>query len=184
MIRYKLPARKAISFLFRHRNNINIYIEDRGEPALFESIIEKCLPNGYKCERPIVLGSKRDVIEVCSQDQTVNGSPKLYLVDGDLDLILDCNISDLKYFHCLSKYCIENYLIEEDGILKLLAEDYNMSRTDVKSSLNLKSFLEDIAADSISLFIHYALARKFGCECQTVTYSVEQLLSIKKIESN
>ncbi|MBL3550170.1 DUF4435 domain-containing protein, partial [Chryseobacterium sp. KMC2] len=92
-----------------------------------------------------------------------DGRKKIFIVDGDLDLINKNNPANEKNLVVLDSYCIENYLIEEHGIVNLLYYSIGTeSFENLKNKLNFDKWLSYNATILTKLFINFAILKKLG----------------------
>ena len=114
----------------------------------------------------------------CKADQGNDGRKKLYIIDGDLDLLLGRPKPRLRHLHRLRRYCVENYLLEE-GALVLAATILN-PRLEIgilRQERDYPEWLDRNRDSLLGLFVFYAVAFELKREEQTVRYSVFKLLN-------
>lgn len=180
MLRFGIDSLKSISKFFSYRNDIDIYTEDKETDkefykALFKNLLgEKIIINDIT-----PLGCKANVINAYKNQNKNDGRKKIFIVDGDLELINKNNIVSEKNLVVLDSYCIENYLIEENGIINLL---YYSSGTEslenIKNKLNYDKWLSYNATTLTTLFINFAILRKLGGG--PVLQNAHQFLTLNK----
>jgi hypothetical protein len=127
------------------------------------------------------LGGKRRVIEQCQNDQNASAQKRIYLIDGDLDLLLKRPAPRLKHFYRLKAYNIENLLVSENAIITIAAESsVDAQWHDLATQLNLRNLLTLSIEKLIPLFASYAVAYHFHvCNNQTSSFPVQRLLSVQ-----
>lgn len=180
MIKYSLKAAKTVALFFRYKNEIDIYYEDSNDNEFYAELFKRLLPEKPKIGKLISLGNKSNVIEACENDQADKERKRLYVVDGDIHLVLDANRKDLKYLHVLNAYCIENLLIEEDCIVEILHDSFGKSRDDIKKALTFEKWLKGITPSMIDLFLNYAIVFQYNLPIATISNNVERLCQVKK----
>src|SRR5688572_5862788 len=119
MLRYKEFVIPTISLFFKAKNDVDIFIEDSNDEEFYKVLLQR-LTEGRRIKKIISCKCKTELIKACEADQTDRARKRIYLTDGDIDLIHDSNRKDLKHLHVLEKYCVENFLIEEEGLLETL----------------------------------------------------------------
>jgi hypothetical protein len=117
--KYSPRAAKALAFLKRHYNDVDIFVEDTGNHNMWLLFLRKMLPSSVHLESVNALGGRDRVIEACRLDQSDTGRRKLYIIDGDFDLLLGRKKPRLRFLHRLKAYCIENLLITEKAIVQI-----------------------------------------------------------------
>lgn len=160
-------------------NDINIFIEDteKGIKKLFVELISKALPE-YKIKEVFPLNGRLNVLkkhqEYIKGKYQSNGN-NIFIIDGDLYL-LNQSIINYKGLFGLNKYCIENYLIDENSIVEFLYyEDSIKSREDIKKLLSFDNWCNENLL-LIYLFILYSIAHNQKTGIQTVFYKVKNLI--------
>lgn len=116
MIRYGLRSRRAYAHLMSKYNDIDVYVEDATYVGVYEKIINKALKGKARVERVIPLGPREKVVEEAMNDNAPGGRPRLYVVDGDLDLIAFKRRASAKRLYRLNVYCLENLLWEKGAL--------------------------------------------------------------------
>jgi hypothetical protein len=85
VIGYSPRAAKALGFLKRAYNDIDIYVEDRTCHHMYALLFRKILPHDVRLASVNQVGNRQSVVEACKKDQADRGRPKLYIIDGDFD---------------------------------------------------------------------------------------------------
>ena len=116
-------GRAALDIFYLEFNNVNFYVEDQDQENLYEIIFQKLFPE-MKIYRIFPLGGKNNVLNHAADpvNQTYS-SKNVYIVDKDFDDLLGKTVQDEKIFY-LEKYCIENYLVDEDALIAIVIETY------------------------------------------------------------
>jgi len=179
MIERTTKGKKAKAVFFQKFNDIDIYVEDtsKGSKKLYSILLSRALSGKCRVSTVFPLGSKNTVIEECQKDND-HGRLKIYIVDGDLELLLNSNQSDLPRLYVLKRYCIENYLIDENAILELLhEEDLERTQDELSELFDYQAWLEGNELALFSLFVLYAIAKHYNLELASVSYPVNRLVS-------
>ena len=173
-------ARKAKSVFFRQFNDVDVYVEDTsiGSEKLYKILFGRALKDSYRIETVFPLGCKEEVIKSCISDNDVSERRRIYVVDGDLELITDKNPKNIKRLFVLNKYSIENYLIDKFAIEKLLhEEDLHRSEEEIKEDFDFDDWVSKNEKILLFLFVYYAIAKDVCPDLKTVSYSVAKLAS-------
>jgi len=160
-------------------NDINIFIEDteKGIKKLFTELISRALPE-YKIEEIFPLNGRLNVLK--KHQEYIEGKYQtqgnnIFIIDGDLYLF-NQSIVNYKGLLGLNKYCIENYLIDENSIIEFLYyEDAEKNRDDIKILLSFDNWCNDNLL-LIYLFILYSIAHNQETGIQTISYKVINLI--------
>ena len=116
-VRYPPSAARALGLLTSHNNDIEIYVEDTSTPNLWVKLLRKYLPPNIRLNDVNVLGSRVTVIQACKLDQQLDGRKKLYIIDGDLELLIVNIDQDFGTFTGCVAIVVENYLMHEDALV-------------------------------------------------------------------
>ena len=164
MLKFGIDSLKSISKFFSYRNDIDIYTEDKeADKEFYKALFKNLLGEKIIINDITPLGCKTNVVNAYRNQNKNDGRKKIFIVDGDLELINKNNVISEKNLVVLDSYCIENYLIEENGIISLL---YYSSGTEslenLKNKLNFDRWLSYNATTLTTLFINFAILRKLG----------------------
>lgn len=173
---YPAGIAPALGHMHSASNEIQIFVEDTANRNLWRNIIKKFLPEGIGFSDPIPLGGRDKVIEECKKDQADDGRKKLYIIDADLDLLKGRRKPNLKHLYRLRAYCIENYLLQEDALVKV-AQVLNpdISEHDARNTLAFSDWKQRNAEPFRKLFIGYATVHTIDDQHQTVGYWIGHL---------
>jgi hypothetical protein len=164
MLEFGYKALMALPKFFSYRNDIDIYTEDKvADKEFYRTIFKRVLGNEIKINDVTPLGCKTNVLNAFDNQDKTDRRRKIYIVDGDLELILDTNRKTTGNLIVLDSYCIENYLIDETGGIELIYfSNGNESRDNLTNKLNFSKWLEDNAPCLIDLFLNFAILKKYG----------------------
>ena len=125
MLRRGLLARKAKALFYHKFNDVDIYVEDTGLGAkkLYEIVFGRVFEGRYRVAEIFPLGGRQAVIDKCKGDSLDSERPRVYVIDGDLELMIGVKARKDKRLVVLSRYCIENYLVDELAALSILDEE-------------------------------------------------------------
>ena len=179
MIERTIKAKKAKSVFFQKFNDIDIYVEDtsKGSKKLYSILLSRALSDKYRVSTVFPLGNKYTVIDECQKDND-SERLKLYIVDGDLELLLNNNQTESTRLYVLKRYCIENYLIDENAIVELLhEEDLERSLDEIRGLFDYPAWLEGNELALFDLFVLYSLTKKYDLGIASVSHPVNRLVS-------
>lgn len=176
MLKLKDYIMPNVGVFFRYKNNVDVFVEDNYDQEFYLVLINRVFDaTGHKINKLLPLGSKRNVLNACETDQSKRSIKRLYIVDGDLDIIENNNDKKLKHLFVLEKYCIENYLIQEDAIIEILHDILVIDRGKIKSQLSYQNWLKGISKPMIELFLHYAISKEVCPTEATISLGVGNL---------
>ena len=173
---YPPRATKALGHLKAHNNDIEIYVEDKSSPNLWLKLVRKCLPQGIQLTSVTVLGGRDNVIRACKADQARDSRRKLYIIDGDLDLLQGRRKPKLRHLYRLRSYSIENYLLDENAIISaVMTLNPKASENTVRREVDFLRWVERNRPVLSSLFVCYAVTNELRHEEQTIRFPVYRM---------
>ena len=176
MVRYSTNAARALAFLKRFYNDIDIYIEDVTCHNMVLIVLKGILGHDVRLTSVNQLGGKEEVVKACKLDQQDDGRKKLYIVDGDLDLLAGRRKPKLKHLYRLRAYCFENLIITERAAIEIASEaEPNTPPAQLAQRLGYPNWITVTTKSLLSLFILYGIARKLAPELMTVGFNVHSL---------
>lgn len=179
---YSQKAYRALAYLFRPYNDIDVYVEDTLSRNMYEILFQRMLGGRAKVERIFQLKGKRTVVEACINDQADARRRRLYIVDGDYDVFTGEAPPALNYFYRLNVYSSENLVLTKHAVLEVAYESStNEKKEDVERKIAYEAFIGDLVQLLLPLFVlHAALhaiatAHGIHVHIPTTNYSVFQL---------
>ncbi|KRW58507.1 DUF4435 domain-containing protein [Pseudomonas sp. TTU2014-080ASC] len=143
-----IPARgvdgaAALDIFYTDFNEVFFYFEDEDQENLYDEIIRKILPD-IKMARVFPLQGKSSVLKHASaEENSERSSQSIYVLDKDFDDLLNKKHTKSNIFY-LDRYCIENYLIDEPAIAKVIIETYPKAKiNDIESSINIDEIINN-----------------------------------------
>jgi hypothetical protein len=144
--------------LWTQFNDISFFIEDNLQENLYFQILKKLFPN-IKLSKIFPLGGKEFVIEKAKK--YINNKKKIFIVDNDFDEILKAKETLPNIFY-LQRYCIENYLFEQNAIYELVREENpKIKSSELKSKFDISNFTNECSTILSELSAHFFLIMKF-----------------------
>ena len=175
--RYSARAARALGYLNANRNEVEIYVEDTSAPNLWLKLLKNYFPNHVQLESVNLLGSRTMVVEACRADQERDGRKKLYIIDGDLDLLIGKEKPRLRYLYRLRGYCVENYLLSNEAMAAAVTSvDALAPMRSARQMIDLEGWIARNGNLLVGLFICYAVVYELRAEMGTVSYSVHRLI--------
>lgn len=179
MVHYSPKAARAIGFLKKFYNDIEIFVEDTSSPNIHVFIYQRILAGRVRLTSVTALNGWKGVIDACKLDQSNDGRKKLYIIDGDLDLIAGKPKSKLRHLYRLQCYCVENMLLSEEAILRICMEsDPRVGAQQAAQHLKFAAWLEQIRADLIALFVAYGIAHLKTPTLSTISFSIFRMCDV------
>ena len=157
-VMYPPRAARALGLLTSHNNDVEIYVEDTAVPNLWLKLLRKYLPRNTRLNNVNVLGSRINVIKACKVDQDFDGRRKLYIIDGDLDLLTGRIKPKLRHLYRLRAYCVENYILNESALISaVMVVNTRIDEDTARQQVDLLGWLERNRKCLESLFVCYAV---------------------------
>jgi hypothetical protein len=160
-------------------NDINVFIEDteKGIKKLFIELITRALPK-LNITEVFPLGGRNNVLKKHKEyleGKYTSKKNNIFIVDGDLYL-LNQSIINSNGLLGLNKYCIENFLIDDNAIIEYLYyEDSEQTREQIKRTLDFPNWINS-NLPLVYLFILYSISHNMGCGLQTTSFNVKKLI--------
>ena len=176
MIRYSPRSARAIGLLKSFYNDIEIFVEDNASHNMHLLICRRILGEGVRLSSVTSLGGRKAVLDACRLDQGASARKRIYVIDGDLDLLLKRAKPRLRYLYRLRTYCVENLLISQSAVESVcLQAAPQLQPPQVRAKLNFVTWLTSLAKGLVPLFVAYGIARLVEPTLKTVGNSVHSL---------
>ncbi|TGM97314.1 DUF4435 domain-containing protein [Leptospira dzoumogneensis] len=179
MLERSIKGKKAKAVFYTSFNDIDVFIEDTGPGSkkLYEILLSKIFKTAFRVNTVFPLGGKKSVIDECKADVDFSRK-KIFIVDGDLELLLGNNPTGVFRLFILKKYCIENYFIDENAILEVLdEEDIEQSKEQLKKLFDYENWKINNETILFDLFVHFAISHKYSIGIATVSNPISHLVS-------
>lgn len=122
------------------------------------------------------IGGRDRVIEACRLDQAVDERKRLYIIDGDFDILMGRRKPALRFLYRLRANCIENLVLHSAAVIDLGMEWMpNQNRNVVDERMSYSVAIDRVVKALRNLTIVYAVAQLLAPELKTSGYSFGQL---------
>ena len=165
--------------MLSHTYDLVIFIEDGRESVMWLNILNKFLPQKDIKVGVFPYNGRTDVIKKCKSDQRNSEYKRLYIIDADWDLISGETGPVLKHFYKLNAFCIENYLIQEDAIVKLIHDYFKNEENTVRKIKQKFDFCEWVEKNSDlykKLFVIYTVNQILRAGVKIMDQDVKALI--------
>jgi hypothetical protein len=158
-------VQKILKRVFSKKDgSVHIITEDKKDDQIFyELLLNRLSDESLKVVSITPLGSRANVMKRSLEDKNPQ-VPTLYMIDGDIDLLMKQPIESENLIG-LDRYCIENYLCCESGLISLLVTNYGNSDIHYKPKLEFRNTLNRFCRDFQKIAVRYYVAQQL--ECQT-----------------
>lgn len=146
----------AVVRLFSPVQDIEIYTEDKGDEKFYAKLISRLVGEDTRISRVFCLGGREAVIKSCRD--YVGTGPAIFIIDGDFDILQRKPPPNLPRLHRLDAYCIENLLLCEAAVRKLLLDDTLLEQVEAENMGAFDRWLSPVLQDLIELFAAFSTA--------------------------
>lgn len=178
MIGFSLHARRAIAYLFRPYNDIDVYVEDVVSRAMYEILLGRALEGKAQVKRVIPLGDRYQVIAAATADTTADGRRRIYIIDGDLELVLNRAGPAVPRLFRLHVYAAENLVLTETSVSEVAYESLtNTPRKDVETVVGITGLFAELERLMVPLMATLTAVHQCAPEVATMRTNVMTLCS-------
>jgi len=144
-------------FYNNSEKGIIIYTEDTNtEHEFYIKFYNRLLDGtGITIDKVIHLGNCDRVQQACQDDNDIS-FPKLYVIDGDIYLQY-CPKQSQGRLCVLDRYCIENYLLDEETVCAVIQRFNPIDINEIKRKLNYSTILQEFSKNFIPIYYYYSL---------------------------
>lgn len=180
-----IPTRSAVALgaldiFYARLNEVHFYVEDTEQENLYFTILKKHFPE-INFSKIFPLDGKSNVLTHAKDPANKGGMVKrVYIVDQDFDHLLG-SVENIRSVFYLDRYCIENFLIEEDAMIEVIIENNpRIKAEDVRKSLKLNDFIRQSEDALRELFILFFSVQLFGLGIKNCASKAEEFCDPKK----
>jgi hypothetical protein len=173
---WSASASESIGLLYRGLQPIEVYVEDSNSEAFYLELLNRMIAGEDMIKKIIPLHGRSHVLKVCEEYSDPN--PAIFLIDGDLDLLLGARETGYRNLFQLRSYCIENYLFCSIAARELIAEGSGVTlREQALSKEEWADFCSSVLSSLKELFVVFAAARKVKPDLKTVSHGLAAILT-------
>ena len=172
-------AKKAMAVFFTRWNDIDIFVEDTASHAefIYRALAHRVLNGKASVDQIFPLGGRKKVTEACRFDCSKTGRPRIYLIDGDLDLLTGAIEPPMPRLFQHQVYAVENYLLSEDALVEILQEENpRLSHDTIRNKLNYPEWIVSIS-DLHKLFVLFGISTLIAPELPTIGLGIGSFIS-------
>ncbi|MBN8791453.1 MAG: DUF4435 domain-containing protein [Stenotrophomonas nitritireducens] len=180
MIERSEASKYAKHVFFSAFNDVDIFIEDTAVEAkkIYVELIGRALGGGIKLSQVFPIGSKEKVLKRCAADQGGRPRKAVYIVDGDFDCFCEIPFPNIKRLYRLERYSVENYLFDEDAVVRVLDEEIvDRDEAQIRRDLDFNGWMAGISQAVRRLTIACAVGKFHGCCVPVVNYPIQDICS-------
>ncbi|WP_082578380.1 DUF4435 domain-containing protein [Lysobacter sp. Root690] len=178
MLQRSAAAKYAKHVFFTSFNDVDIFIEDTAieSKKIYMEIIRRAIGQEVSLAQIFPIGSKSKVLAQCAADQGARERKCVCIIDGDYDVLLGTPKPSLIRLFRLSRYCIENYLIDEQAILSVLDEEVvSMDLSSIRKIFDFSQWVEAVSRHLSKFVVASGVACQRRCGIATVNIPLSEL---------
>jgi hypothetical protein len=176
VIQFDRRVARARARLLANYNDIDVFVEDVAAANVYVRLINRVIGKNV-VSSVIALGSRQAVLDACAGDQTTRPRRRLYVIDGDLDLLLGRPKRRLRFLYRLKVYSLENLVATEWAAVHIGQEALpTQSFAQTQAALQIDAVFSLFEATLIPLYVLYATSHKVAPSLQTIAYPLQRLL--------
>jgi hypothetical protein len=147
----------AIRKMFEPLQDVDIYVEDKGDETFYKNLLTRVLGEEVKVAKVFARSGRNNVISsLLEHDHSARRA--LFIVDGDLEFVRSLpKPNDSVALHRLDAYCIENLLMCQQAVLKILMEEIDADYESAKEKISFPEWLSAIESSLTGLFAAFAV---------------------------
>lgn len=184
MLKWPVRAQRAVASFFVKWNDVDIFVEDTAKYAgtVYTQFIGRILDGRAKVSTIFPLGDKKTVIDACAADTAPGGRNRIYLVDGDLDLIAAIPPASMPRLYTHTVYHLENYFICENALTRVLHEENpRLNEEEIRARLDFRCWIVEIHP-LLYLFRVFGLSKILDPSLPTVKTGIGAFTTANKID--
>lgn len=147
---WSTDALAARDVFFEPYNDVNFYVEDEEQENLYHLVLSKLFPAIRITQIFPLKGKSNILVHVKDPANLPRASQSIYILDKDFDDLLGTAVKQNNIFY-LPKFCIENFLIEENAFIEVVVEAQpRKKRETIQSKLKFPTFMQE-TVESLNL---------------------------------
>lgn len=136
-------------------------MEDSSILGVHEHVINTALSGKGRVSRVIPLGSRKEVLDAAKSDTALVGRPRLYVIDGDLEIMWSGSRSSLPHLYVLKVYEFENLLLELPALEDVICVSCpRQSRAAATRNVDVAGLIEEVDSKLGLYFVLLATAQR------------------------
>lgn len=179
MLKWSARAQKAVRKLFEPLQDIDVYVEDKGDEAFYKWLFNSATGNSIKIAKIFPLDGRDNVVNG-ARKHDFNKRRALYIIDGDLPWVKGILPPRIPGLHQNDAYCIENLLFCSKALVSIISQDCAILEEEAEKRLSYDVWLESLKQPLTELFSAFATAHDFSPSTTTVAQGVGNMCTVDK----
>lgn len=176
MLKWPERARKAIVGLFAPLQDLDVYIEDDGDEALYTELFRRITPQSVRIIRVFALGNRQKVLSA-AKDYGAQERKALFVVDGDFYWVRGEEEDTFAHLYRWEAYCIENLLVDQAAVIQILMEENAITEDAATTVLGYDAWSNHVSDPLVDLFLAFAVAHRLNPTAATVGTALNAILT-------
>jgi hypothetical protein len=171
------PARAfgTIRKMFEPLQDVDVYVEDKGDETFYKNLLARVFGDEVKIAKVFARSGRINVISALLEHDH-RARRALFLIDGDLEFVKSLpKPHDSAALHRLDAYCIENLLICQQAVVRVIMEELDADEESASVKISFAEWLGAIEASLTSLFAAFAVLNSVDPSKATVSMGVGPL---------
>ena len=160
IIRRSIESQVTSQLFFSQEVDITVFVEDKDESGRNQKFYQILLSRVFehKAIRVNNMGGRSQVVKAHGDHCNNPCGSALFIIDGDYHILHSPNKKYAKGLYQLKKYCIENYLIDENAIVEVIYYSHSMlTLDDVRNKLGFQEWVDSNDRIACDLYTIYAI---------------------------
>lgn len=148
-----------------------VFFEDKDCEALYEVVASKVF-DGVST-KVVCLTGKDSVLAHSELPDRQQHARRLYVLDKDFDDLLGKLVARNNLVY-LTRYSIENFLLEEDALIEIVVEEFpNLDRQAIVQSLDLPTYFSSVKKSLLPLVRAFVAIQKYSLGLENAALSIQ-----------
>jgi hypothetical protein len=179
MLEWPNRAKAAIQKLFLPLQEIDIYVEDINDEAFYRELLQYATSGKIRIARVFGLGGRESVIKA-ALSHNYRDRRAFFIIDGDLHWVKGDAAPEHNGLHQHEAYCIENLLICEKALSKIISQEIVITELEAEARLEFSTWRHTVVVPLAELFAAYATVHDFDPTVPTVSQGVGSMCTTLK----
>lgn len=171
MLRYPARATPALARIYKRFNDISIFVEDTTYVNMYQALFERMLNGRARVRKIFQLNGRTNVINAASSGRYKGYKKRLFIIDGDIDLLLGRPEPAIPDLYRLKHYCAENLFLGEEASVEVAFDSCpDRDRAQIKEVIAFERWRNDVVKTIFPLFVKYAAVHHLNLNIPTSSY--------------
>ncbi|WP_169804704.1 MULTISPECIES: DUF4435 domain-containing protein [Delftia] len=161
--------------MFEPLQDVDIYVEDKGDETFYKNLLTRIFGEEVKIAKIFARNGRANVISALMEHDH-NARRALFIIDGDLEFVKALpKPHSSPALHRLDAYCIENFLICQQAIVRIMMEEIDADQELANKQASFAEWISEIEKNLTGLFAAFAVLHNVDPTKATVSMGVGPL---------